>query len=374
MATRWAPNLDSPFKAGEHIPGLNVGGWQDAGDYDIQTPDNAWVVRDLVWAHELFGLDWDETSVDEAARAVEIRKPDGVQDALQQIRHGTLQLLAQYKVFGHAIVGIIDPMLRQYAHLGDAGSQTDRHDLRSEDGSRIENNGATIRASPTIAGRSPPICPPMTSSWRARSPAPAARWPRRIRRWRQRRWPPPRRCGPSSSATGRQQRAATSRFAPRMPERRQCRRRRSNWCITTKGDPHLRRAAAAVAACDHASTSTGSASAGGARHSLMDADYRAQLAPLVRAVQGEGRCRPGQKSVRRAGERRIMGGIEPGRQRSAPTCICCTRLSPRSSGTDYTLRRARLHAGASSGEQPVAGLDGRHAVQADRLWPQPRRL
>jgi endoglucanase len=119
-------NLDSPYKAGEHIPGLAVGGWQDAGDYDIQTPDNAWVVRDLVWAHEMFGLDWDETSVDEAARAVEIRKPDGVQDSLQQIRHGTLQLLAQYKVFGHAIVGIIDPALRQYAHLGDAGSQTDR--------------------------------------------------------------------------------------------------------------------------------------------------------------------------------------------------------------------------------------------------------
>ncbi|MEG3163811.1 glycoside hydrolase family 9 protein [Sphingomonas sp. PB2P19] len=118
-------NLDSPFKAGEHIPGLAVGGWQDAGDYDIQTPENASVLRDLVWARELFGLDWDETSIDEAARAVEIRKPDGVEDSLQQIRHGTLQLLAQYKVFGHAIVGIVDPALRQYAHLGDAGSQTD---------------------------------------------------------------------------------------------------------------------------------------------------------------------------------------------------------------------------------------------------------
>lgn len=122
---RMGPNLDSPFKAGEHIPGLAVGGFQDAGDYDIQTPENAAVVRDLVWGRELFGLDWDQTSVDETARAVEIRKPDGVEDAVQQIRHGTLQLLAQYKVFGHAIVGIIDPTLRQYAHLGDAGSQTD---------------------------------------------------------------------------------------------------------------------------------------------------------------------------------------------------------------------------------------------------------
>nr|WP_276592957.1 glycoside hydrolase family 9 protein [Sphingomonas sp. GC_Shp_3] len=122
---KMGPNLDSPFKAGEHIPGLAVGGWQDAGDYDIQTPENASVIRDLVWARELFGLDWDETSVDEAARAVEIRKPDGVEDAVQQITHGTLQLLAQYKTFGHAIVGIVDPTLRQYAHLGDSGSQTD---------------------------------------------------------------------------------------------------------------------------------------------------------------------------------------------------------------------------------------------------------
>jgi len=123
---KMGPNLDSPFQPGEHIPGLNVGGWQDAGDYDIQTPDNAWVVLNLVWGRELFGLNWDETSIDEAAHAVEIRKPDGVNDALQQIRHGTLQLLAQYKVFGHAIVGIIDPTLKQYTHLGDSGSQTDR--------------------------------------------------------------------------------------------------------------------------------------------------------------------------------------------------------------------------------------------------------
>ena len=122
---RMGANLDSPYKPGEHIPGLGVGGFQDAGDFDIQTPQNAQVVRDLVWGRELFGLDWDETTVDEAARVAHIRRPDGVQDSIQQIRHGTVQLLAQYKVFGHAIVGIVDPTLQQYTHLGDAGSQTD---------------------------------------------------------------------------------------------------------------------------------------------------------------------------------------------------------------------------------------------------------
>ncbi len=134
------PDLDSPFKPGEHIAGLNVGGWQDAGDYDIQTPQNAQVVRDLAWGREMFGLDWDETAVDEAAHSVEIRKPDGQQDSLQQIRHGVLQLLAQYKVFGHAITGIIDPTLKQYTHLGDSGSQTDRMIYDPKLGP-LDNNG-----------------------------------------------------------------------------------------------------------------------------------------------------------------------------------------------------------------------------------------
>lgn len=119
------PELDSPFKPGEHIPGLAIGGWQDAGDFDIQTPDNSWVIKNLVWTRELFGTDWDETTVDEKTREVQIRKPDGVEDAIQQVRHGTHQLLAQYRIFGHAIDGIVDSTLQQYTHLGDAGAQTD---------------------------------------------------------------------------------------------------------------------------------------------------------------------------------------------------------------------------------------------------------
>jgi endoglucanase len=118
-------NLDSPFKPGEHIAGLDVGGFQDAGDFDIQTPQNAEVVRGLVWARELFGINWDETTIDGAAHYAQIRKPDGVEDSLQLIRHGVLQLLAQYRIFHHAVVGTVDPTLEQYTHLGDAGSQTD---------------------------------------------------------------------------------------------------------------------------------------------------------------------------------------------------------------------------------------------------------
>lgn len=116
---------DSPFATGQHIPGLNIGGWYDAGDYDIRTQTQAIVISDLVRARETFHIDWDETTVDEDARLVQIRRPDGVPDVLQQIKHGVLGLLAQYHAFGHAIPGIVEPTLEEYTHLGDAASKTD---------------------------------------------------------------------------------------------------------------------------------------------------------------------------------------------------------------------------------------------------------
>lgn len=119
------PETDSPFKPGEHIPGLNVGGWYDAGDYDLRTQTEDRVVTDLVMMKEDFGIDWDQTTIDEKARYVQMHKPDGVSDVLQQTEHGVLALLGQYKAVGHAINGIIEPTLEEYTHLGDAASQTD---------------------------------------------------------------------------------------------------------------------------------------------------------------------------------------------------------------------------------------------------------
>jgi endoglucanase len=119
------PSTDSPFVPGEHIPGLNVGGWYDAGDFDIRAQTQASVITDLVLARESFGINSDETTVDEESRYVELRKPDGVPDVIQQIKHGVIALLAQYKVIGHAIPGIIEPTLEEYTHLGDAASKTD---------------------------------------------------------------------------------------------------------------------------------------------------------------------------------------------------------------------------------------------------------
>ena len=119
------PDLNSPFQPGEHIPGLDVGGWFDAGDYDNIAYSQYGVIQNLALAYSTFNLKWDELSVDEQARTVEMHRPDGVPDAVQQVKHGILQVLAQVKAVGHPFMGIIEPNLREYTHLGDAASQTD---------------------------------------------------------------------------------------------------------------------------------------------------------------------------------------------------------------------------------------------------------
>jgi len=122
---RMGENIDSPFKPGEHIPGLNVGGWYDAGDFDIRASSQYAVIEDLALAYREFGLKWDNLTVDEDARSVEMHRPDGIPDAVQQVKHGILQVLAQIEAIGHPIPGIIEPTLRQYTHLGDGASKTD---------------------------------------------------------------------------------------------------------------------------------------------------------------------------------------------------------------------------------------------------------
>jgi endoglucanase len=116
---------NTKYKALEHIPGLDVGGWFDAGDFDIETGHHCSVVKSLVSAWELFGVSRDETFIDQRTRYVDIHHPDGKSDILQQIEHGTLQLVAQEKSVGFAVRGINFPKLHQYPHLGDGSTLTD---------------------------------------------------------------------------------------------------------------------------------------------------------------------------------------------------------------------------------------------------------
>lgn len=119
------PTTDTKFKPGEHIPGLNIGGWYDAGDYDIRTQTQYDVVNTLVTAWETFKLKRDTTSVDYARKFVDLHTADGKPDMLQQIEHGTLALIAQHRAIGHAIPGIVEAHIDQYHHLGDGITKTD---------------------------------------------------------------------------------------------------------------------------------------------------------------------------------------------------------------------------------------------------------
>jgi len=123
---------NTPFKPGEHIPGLNMGGWFDAGDFDIRTQTHYALITILVHAWEDFKLNRDQTTIDQGKRYVNIHVPDGIPDLIQQIEHGTLALIAQHRAVGHAIPGIIAPDLQQYTHLGDAGSITDNDVCKSD--------------------------------------------------------------------------------------------------------------------------------------------------------------------------------------------------------------------------------------------------
>ena len=119
------PSTLTRFAPGEPVPGLNQGGWHDAGDDDLRVESQAGTMHGLALAWEAFHPDYDQTSVDEANRVVEIHQPDGKPDVLQQIQHGALTVVGGYRALGRFYRGIIVPTLRQYTHLGDFAAQTD---------------------------------------------------------------------------------------------------------------------------------------------------------------------------------------------------------------------------------------------------------
>jgi len=119
------PSTLTAFEPGEAVPGLNAGGWHDAGDYDLRVESQSGEVYILTQAYEAFGIQYDETLVDQKNRVVEIHQPDGRPDLLQQIEHGVLSIVGGYRSLGRFYRGIICPTLRQYVLLGDGSTMTD---------------------------------------------------------------------------------------------------------------------------------------------------------------------------------------------------------------------------------------------------------
>lgn len=115
----------SKYAEGERVPGVNIGGWHDAGDFDLRVESQAGEAYILALAYEQFHPEIDVTAIDQQRHRVEIHEPDGRNDILQQVENGALTVVRSYQALGRLYRGIICNSLRQYAMLGDAAAMTD---------------------------------------------------------------------------------------------------------------------------------------------------------------------------------------------------------------------------------------------------------
>jgi hypothetical protein len=118
---------ETTYVDNEHIPGLDWGGWHDAGDHDLPAGSSAHTTLALALAQEEFHPSLDETTIHRAEREVLLHQPDGKQDLLQQIEYGAESMLASYRIAGHIFPGIIENTQHAYSHLGDPVNITDNH-------------------------------------------------------------------------------------------------------------------------------------------------------------------------------------------------------------------------------------------------------
>ena len=115
----------SKYQAGERVPGVNVGGWHDAGDFDLRVESQAGEAYILALAYEAFHPEIDVTAINQSKHTVEIHEADGRNDLLQQVENGALTVVRSYQALGRLYRGIICNNVRQYVLLGDAAAMTD---------------------------------------------------------------------------------------------------------------------------------------------------------------------------------------------------------------------------------------------------------
>jgi endoglucanase len=119
------PSTLTKYNPGDVVPGLNIGGWHDAGDFDLRVESQSGEFYILTLTYEAFNVYYDVTTIDQDKRVTEIHQPDGKNDILQQIEHGVLSVVSGYRALGRFYRGIIENDLRQYVHLGDSATMTD---------------------------------------------------------------------------------------------------------------------------------------------------------------------------------------------------------------------------------------------------------
>ena len=71
-----------------------MGGWYDAGDFDIQANSVLNTTQDLAYIWREFKPMRDQTLIDQKTQYADIHVPDGVPDNVELIMHGTLNINA----------------------------------------------------------------------------------------------------------------------------------------------------------------------------------------------------------------------------------------------------------------------------------------
>ena len=122
---RMGNTTNTKYKPYEHIPGLAVGAWYDAGDFDIQSGTVIGLTNQLAEVWDVLRPERDQTFIDQKTQFVDIHRPDGLPDMIQQVEHGALNLCAQIENIGFIAGGIVQGNMHQYHHLGDAVTITD---------------------------------------------------------------------------------------------------------------------------------------------------------------------------------------------------------------------------------------------------------
>ncbi len=110
--------------------------WHDAGDFDLRVESQAATIHGLSHIYEIFAVNYDNTTIDQKTKTVEILQPDGKADILQQIEHGALSIVGGYENLDRFYRGIIVPTLDQYVLLGDPVNHSDGEIFDNETGNQ----------------------------------------------------------------------------------------------------------------------------------------------------------------------------------------------------------------------------------------------
>ena len=128
-----------------------VGAWYDAGDFDIQSGTVIGMTNQLAEVWDVLRPERDETFIDQKTQFVDIHRPDGLPDMIQQVEHGALNLCAQIENIGFIAGGIVQGNMHQYHHLGDAVTITDGYMLQARiSGLTLSPNSNTSRPAPQM--------------------------------------------------------------------------------------------------------------------------------------------------------------------------------------------------------------------------------